>query len=250
MSRISLTPTRRAFSHGFTHGFTLIELLVAIAIISLLAAILFPSFGRARENAKRTTCQNDLHQLGLAFMQYTQDYDERLPGIVHGSGGATREGGWVYFDAFGGGGNAAFDVTRGSLFTYVKSDQVYVCPTDDIGQVTGLTYAINSCVGTSKGSSYYQGKKLSSFKNTSQWMLLGEESMDPADFFNSTDDGFLSLAATNMFAMRHFDGSNLLFLDGHVKWLKNEKIAADGYQIGGTGPAVPGTPDGQPGGCP
>src|SRR5215216_3202842 len=131
MSRIS-AQTRRALSQSFTQGFTLIELLVAIAIIAILAAILFPSFGRARENSKRTVCQNNMHQLGLAFMQYTQDFDERLPGIVHGSGGATREGGWVYFDAFGGGGNASFDVKKGNLFTYVKSDQVYACPTDDI----------------------------------------------------------------------------------------------------------------------
>ena len=231
-------------------GFTLIELLVAIAIIAILAAILFPSFGRARENSKRTVCQNSLHQLGLAFLQYTQDFDERLPGAVHGSGGATREGGWIYFEAFGGGGSAAFDVKKGSLFTYVKSEQVYVCPTDDIGQVTGLTYAINSCVGQNRNNSYYLGKKLSSFRNTSQWMLLGEETMDPDDFFNSTDDGFLSLSAQNRFATRHFNGSNLLLLDGHVKWFPNDKILADGYQIGGTGLAVPGTNDGQPGGCP
>lgn len=231
-------------------GFTLIELLVVIAVISLMAAFLFPAFGRARENSKRTVCQNNLHQLGLAMLQYTQDFDERLPGIIHGSDGATREGGWIYFDAFGGGGNAAFDVKRGSLFSYVKNDQIYVCPTDDIGQVTGLTYAINSCVGQDRGGSFYMGRKTSFFKNTSQWMLLGEESMDPDDFFNSTDDGFLSLPTNNAFAKRHFSGSNILFIDGHTKWYQNEKILADGYQIGATGPATPGTPNGSPGGCP
>ena len=60
-------------------GFTLIELLVVIAIISILAAILFPVFARARENARRASCQSNMKQAGLAFMQYTQDYDERLP---------------------------------------------------------------------------------------------------------------------------------------------------------------------------
>ena len=54
-------------------GFTLIELLVVIAIIAILAAILFPVFGRARENARRSSCASNIRQLGLAAMQYTQD---------------------------------------------------------------------------------------------------------------------------------------------------------------------------------
>lgn len=57
-------------------GFTLIELLVVIAIISILAAILFPVFSRARENARRATCQSNLKQLATAWIMYTQDYDE------------------------------------------------------------------------------------------------------------------------------------------------------------------------------
>jgi prepilin-type N-terminal cleavage/methylation domain-containing protein len=60
-------------------GFTLIELLVVIGIISVLAAILFPVFGRARENARRSSCKSNLKQIGLGIMQYTQDYDEMMP---------------------------------------------------------------------------------------------------------------------------------------------------------------------------
>src|SRR5437763_7255396 len=62
-----------------SQGFTLIELLVVIAIIAILAAILFPVFGRARENARRSSCQSNLKQIGLGLAQYTQDYDENYP---------------------------------------------------------------------------------------------------------------------------------------------------------------------------
>src|SRR5690606_24524842 len=60
-------------------GFTLIELLVVIAIISVLSAILFPVFARARENARRASCMSNLKQVGIAVMQYVQDYDEHYP---------------------------------------------------------------------------------------------------------------------------------------------------------------------------
>ncbi|MEA3401446.1 MAG: type II secretion system protein [Armatimonadota bacterium] len=60
-------------------GFTLIELLVVVAIIAVLAAMLFPVFSRAREQARRATCASNLRQLGLACKMYSQDHDEWLP---------------------------------------------------------------------------------------------------------------------------------------------------------------------------
>jgi len=66
--------TRRAF--------TLIELLVVIAIIAILAAILFPVFARAREQARKTTCLSNLKEIGLASLMYVQDYDEQFPWLM------------------------------------------------------------------------------------------------------------------------------------------------------------------------
>ncbi|HAZ63987.1 MAG TPA: hypothetical protein DCZ72_10315 [Armatimonadetes bacterium] len=102
-------------------GFTLIELLVVIAIIAILAAILFPVFAKAREKARQASCQSNLKQIGLAVLQYAQDYDERWPGA-----GAPAEGrGWV-----------------GRIFPYMKSGEVIRCPSD---QTTApcLSYCFN-----------------------------------------------------------------------------------------------------------
>src|ERR1700722_16915261 len=63
-------------------GFTLIELLVVIAIIAILAAILFPVFAAAREKARQTSCASNLKQIGLAILQYAQDYDELYPAPI------------------------------------------------------------------------------------------------------------------------------------------------------------------------
>lgn len=62
-----------------SRGFTLIEWLVVIAIIAIPAAILFPVFAKAREKARQTTCLSNMKQLGLGFLQYNQDYDEKFP---------------------------------------------------------------------------------------------------------------------------------------------------------------------------
>ncbi len=63
-------------------GFTLIELLVVIAIIAILAAILFSAFAKAREAARKSSCSSNLKQIGIALMQYTQEYDETYPSVL------------------------------------------------------------------------------------------------------------------------------------------------------------------------
>jgi prepilin-type N-terminal cleavage/methylation domain-containing protein/prepilin-type processing-associated H-X9-DG protein len=93
-------------------GFTLIELLVVIAIIALLAAILFPVFARARENARKTSCSNNLKQIGLAVMQYKQDYDELYPTMR-----TNAPGGYLAWPSL--------------IFPYVKNEQVFVCPSGE-----------------------------------------------------------------------------------------------------------------------
>jgi prepilin-type N-terminal cleavage/methylation domain-containing protein/prepilin-type processing-associated H-X9-DG protein len=101
-----------------TTGFTLIELLVVIAIIAILAAILFPVFARARENARRASCQSNLKQVGLGLLQYAQDYDEKFVATTYAPGGNQH---W-YSD------NQNVYKWMDAIFPYVKSQQVFDCP--------------------------------------------------------------------------------------------------------------------------
>jgi prepilin-type N-terminal cleavage/methylation domain-containing protein/prepilin-type processing-associated H-X9-DG protein len=128
---------------GSTHrGFTLIELLVVIAIIAILAAILFPVFARARENARRASCQSNLKQLGMGVLQYSQDYDERLPLATYGFSTGGPDG-W-----------------QAEIYSYVKSGQLFACPSRTKrdtnfkfpdGSAVPVSYKANS-LGGSTGS--------------------------------------------------------------------------------------------------
>jgi len=113
-------------------GFTLIELLVVIAIIAILAAILFPVFAKVREKARQISCLSNEKQIGLATLEYTQDYDETIPYGPDGYQGGSTYGipaGWA-----------------GLIYPYLKSTAVLKCP-DDPQPLDVVSYAINAYLG-------------------------------------------------------------------------------------------------------
>ena len=210
-------------------AFTLIELLVVIAIIAILAAILFPVFAQAREKARQTSCLSNTKQLGLGFMQYMQDYDEHLP-----SGGACTPGNgalgyWMYWDFFGGNtAKTTYVPSKGSIYSYVKNSQVYVCPSDTSGQL--LSYSMNALL-TKNGNnacSYtpgdpntdHYGLAYSALTTPASTILMAEENdgFGNGGALGGTDDGFETCG--NAPGPRHTGGSNYALSDGHSKWYK------------------------------
>jgi prepilin-type N-terminal cleavage/methylation domain-containing protein len=127
-------------------GFTLIELLIVIAIIAILAAILFPVFAQARERARASSCLSNMKQMGLGLMQYTQDHDETMPPAYYYntcSPNAAPSGG---YDASG------IIQWSGLVQPYVKSTQIFVCPSDKIGGLAPTNFTgTNSGAGAPAG---------------------------------------------------------------------------------------------------
>jgi prepilin-type N-terminal cleavage/methylation domain-containing protein len=111
---------------GSGAGFTLIELLVGIAIIAILAALLFPVFARAREQGRKTTCLSNLRQIGAGLLMYAQDYDETLPVAVQDNSNLNeRTGATDSPHAV----SAPGLTLPNAISPYVKSDGLFTCPT-------------------------------------------------------------------------------------------------------------------------
>ncbi|MDR3710751.1 MAG: DUF1559 domain-containing protein [Capsulimonadaceae bacterium] len=128
---------------GLFAAFTLIELLVVIAIIAILAAILFPVFSTAREKARQTSCLSNLKQIGLGYVQYTQDYDEMSPYTCYTGSISTTCGG----SNDGGGTSLGFD-----LNPYIKAANVWRCPSDTVHSAP-----VSAIASTSQGGLGYGG---------------------------------------------------------------------------------------------
>ncbi|HEY3396261.1 MAG TPA: prepilin-type N-terminal cleavage/methylation domain-containing protein [Armatimonadota bacterium] len=210
------------------HGFTLIELLVVIAIIAILAAILFPVFARARAKAQQTTCLSNMKQLGLGFLMYASDYDDKMCPAYYYTDSYAVEHGWDYTLTY----DSSFAITGtsgGLIEPYTKNQQINECPQAKTipGNGRPLTgYAYNaSYVGASPDEAAWSGvsgpAQLSSMGAPSETVLLADSA-----FWSGGLSGNNYLRAPGAYAynwvgasvhFRHNGVANVAYCDGHAK---------------------------------
>jgi len=235
-------------------GFTLIELLVVIAIIAILAAILFPVFATAREKARQSSCASNLKQIGLAYVQYCQDYDEVTPRAVYDG---PREQPFFAANPYN------YGITPGSLLqSYIKTTLVWRCPSDPVTPST-VDPSTGCCYGGYDNGSYIYNYYFMELYNPSSTLAVPiplavnqlQTPSNDAVFFDSWgnlgpaglgwmfDYPMLSrLIATPSSGSipgkaGHTYGTNIAYADGHVKWMSGATLTVQ-YNIESAAPCA------------
>ena len=230
-------------------AFALSELIVVCAMLAILAAILFPAFSRARQNAARTSCQSNLHQIGAAWLQYARDSDNTMMRFSQdapctlcvapkssllsaASTPATSEPTAPIIYWWGSQKSDKYDASQSLLRPYLAKGKSYSCPAfarADGGSALGLaSYGYNA--GTLSPTRYGPAPafsptprpaKLSALADAARTVAFADAAqlnakgkLRPSTYLSSPRSDFPNFHA------RHAGAGNVLFCDGHVALMR------------------------------
>lgn len=197
--------------HRRARGFTLIELLVVIAIIAILAALLLPTLGKAKLQAKRAACANNLQQIGIGFHSFAHEHNSKFPMQVTPDEGGTMlptsdlNESQLFAPAF-----RHFQALSNELFT----PKILICPAD------GRSEAARFAGLQSENVSYFV--VVNAEYGHANTVLAGDRNLTNVSLTAASPSGALpSFRWTDELHQRQ---GNLLFADGHVEKQHNANL--------------------------
>ncbi len=237
-------------------AFTLIELLVVIAIIAILAAILFPVFAQAREKARQTACLSNQKQIGTAMMMYVQDYDETFPTQDTTLPGVIADVWQFVLPSYISNAPADWSTPNGNIFSCPSNEVVRGLSqtTVDRAMLIGLdlvgkfrltkrpdgsyaylaNYAINDAIVGETG-----------FTTFAQWdqpagsyMIMEANGDGDLDANDVSEENTPNQKGNDQIWWGHADGMNIVYADGHAKWLRCKPVLRNNSSFNGQGQPV------------
>jgi len=230
-------------------GFTLIELLVVLAVIVIVAAVLFPVYSAAREKARQVVCISNIQQLGKATQIYADDYDETYPlGLISCSTGGYF---WTQWDDQSGERPCSgFQITwMDLLYPYLRNWKVYRCPSTDVpGDVFAPPSTPRERIEYSYGVSFYFSRLYNVWTGTWHQPPTTRPTLSLYEVVRPSEKVYLADSAGpsgqtpypwlyyDSIQFRHINGVNIVFADGHARWFPKYSKYGDLLGADGSGP--------------